>query len=51
MDVWVNDVNAKTNRFKDPAKVSAVHAREKKKKYLGACSGNVGNIYIEKQYM
>ena len=37
LDVWVTDVNAKSNRSKDPHKVLAAHEREKKKKYPGAC--------------
>jgi hypothetical protein len=37
IDVRVTDVDAKSNRSKDPHKVLAAHEREKKKKYLGAC--------------
>ena len=37
IDVRVTDVDAKSNRSKDPLKVLAAHEREKKKKYLGAC--------------
>ena len=33
----LTDVDAKSNRSKDPHKVLAGHEREKKKKYLGAC--------------
>lgn len=37
IDVWITDVDAKSNRFKDPAKVSAAHERKKMKKHLRAC--------------
>ena len=37
VDVRVTDVDAKSNRSKDPHKVLAAHEREKKKKCLGAC--------------
>ena len=38
LDVLVTeDVDAKSNRSKDPHKVLAAHEREEKKKYLGAC--------------
>ena len=38
LDVRVTDVDAKSNRSKDPHKVLAAHEeREKKKKYLRAC--------------
>jgi hypothetical protein len=37
IDVRIADVDAKSNRSEDPAKVSAAHEREKKKKHLGAC--------------
>ena len=37
IDVRITDVDAKSNRSKDPDKVLATHEREKKKKYLEAC--------------
>jgi hypothetical protein len=36
-DVWIMDVDAKSNRYEDSDKVSAAHERKKKKKCLGAC--------------
>ena len=37
LDVRDTDVDAKSNRSKDPCKVSAAHERERKKKFLEAC--------------
>jgi hypothetical protein len=37
IDARIADVDAKSNRFKDPDKVLGAHEREKKKKHLGAC--------------
>ena len=37
IDVRITDVDAKSNRSKEPDKVSLAHEREKKKKHLGAC--------------
>jgi hypothetical protein len=37
INVRITDVNAKSNRSKDPYKVLATQEREKKKKYLEAC--------------
>ena len=37
IDVRITDVDAKSNRSKDPMKVLAAHEREKKKKYLEPC--------------
>jgi hypothetical protein len=37
IDVRITDVDAKSNRSKDPAKVLAAHERQMKKKYVGAC--------------
>jgi hypothetical protein len=39
IDVHITDVDAKSNRSKDPIKVLATHEREKKRKYLEACLG------------
>jgi hypothetical protein len=37
IDVRITDVDAKSQRSKDPLKVLEAHEREKKKKYLEAC--------------
>jgi hypothetical protein len=37
VDAWITDVDAKSNRSEDPAKVLAAHEREKKMKFFGAC--------------
>jgi hypothetical protein len=37
LDVRMTDLDAKSNKFRNPDKVLATHEREKKKKYLEPC--------------
>lgn len=36
IDLWIMDVDAKTNWFQDPTRVLAAHEHKMKKKYLQA---------------